>query len=288
MASDWIKMRADLFTHPKVFKIADSLGADELYIVGALLSFWAWAHAHAVDGRVDGATSHMIDRATRVDGLSAALVSVGWLHVDDDGVTIPRFEVHNGDSAKERTLKNERQSRWRERKRSKSVDAPVDGEASTSASTREEKRREDISTTDVVDTPARKRASPAAPVAKPDDVAEQTWADWLALRKVKRAPVTSTVLDGARKEADLAGMQLDAFLQVWCVRGSQGLQADWLKPAERQVASRVQQTFRERDAEAGIRRWEEMTGQRHPDRDRANGMVINATSTTPKLVETAQ
>jgi len=136
----------------------------------------------------------------------------------------------------------------------------------------------------------RKRSEPAQAIQKPDDVAEQTWADWLALRKAKRAPVTSTVVDGARKESAIAGMPLDAFLQVWCMRGSQGLQADWLKPSERQVASRVQplQTFRERDAEAGMRRWEEMTGQRHPDRDRANGMVINATTTTPKLLEAAQ
>lgn len=28
-------------------------------------------------------------------------------------------------------------------------------------------------------------------------------------------------------------MTLDAFLRVWCARGSQGLQADWLKPNER-------------------------------------------------------
>ncbi len=34
-------------------------------------------------------------------------------------------------------------------------------------------------------------------------------------------------------------MPLDAFLQVWCMRGSQGLQADWLKPQEHLIASRV-------------------------------------------------
>ncbi len=78
--------------------------------------------------------------------------------------------------------------------------------------------------------PARKRA---APPDRPDDVAEQVWADWLALRKAKRAPVTATTLDGARAEAVKAGMTLEAFLGVWCARGSQGLEAAWLKPAER-------------------------------------------------------
>ncbi|QYY30260.1 hypothetical protein K2O51_23095 [Cupriavidus pinatubonensis] len=144
-------MRTDLFTHPKVFKIAEALGKDEMFAVGALFAFWSWIDRHSVDGRVDGATSQLVDRATRVDGLAAALTSVGWLSVDEGGICIPEFGEHNGDSAKERSLKNQRQARWRERK----ADGLVGSEASTasstrastSASTREEKRREELSTT---------------------------------------------------------------------------------------------------------------------------------------------
>lgn len=77
---------------------------------------------------------------------------------------------------------------------------------------------------------ARKRA---APPDRPEDVAQQVWDDWLALRKGKRADVTATVLGEARQEAGKAGMTLEAFLRVWCLRGTQGLQADWLKPNER-------------------------------------------------------
>jgi hypothetical protein len=64
-------------------------------------------------------------------------------------------------------------------------------------------------------------------------VTEKTWRDWCALRKAKKATVSETVLDGAREEAGKAGLTLERFLAVWCMRGSQGLQADWLKPAER-------------------------------------------------------
>ena len=77
------------------------------------------------------------------------------------------------------------------------------------------------------------RSARARPLPCPEGVAEQTWADWLALRKAKKAPVTETVLENARGEAAKAGMTLDAFPRVWCARGSQGLQADWLKPHER-------------------------------------------------------
>lgn len=108
----------------------------------------------------------------------------------------------------------------------------------------------------------RKRAAPAP--SKPDDVDQQTWDDWLQLRKSKKAPVTETVLKGARSEAEIAGMPLDAFLQVWCMRGSQGLQADWLRPEERKVTARVAMSFAKQDELARRRRWEEMTGRKWP------------------------
>lgn len=77
------------------------------------------------------------------------------------------------------------------------------------------------------------KEAPRKRIARPDDVDEQVWIDWLSLRKAKRAPVTQTVVDGARREAVKAGMSLSDFLCVWCRRGSQGLEAAWLRPDER-------------------------------------------------------
>jgi hypothetical protein len=79
------------------------------------------------------------------------------------------------------------------------------------------------------------RAKPAGPPC-PDGVTEQVWSDWLELRAKKRAPVTQTVVDGLHVEAGKAGMSVEAFLRIWCQRGTHGLQADWLKPHERQGA----------------------------------------------------
>lgn len=82
--------------------------------------------------------------------------------------------------------------------------------------------------------PRKRAATPSAPVVvKPDDVDPQTWADFLTLRKAKRAPVTQTLVEDARRECAKAGMTLENFLRVWCRRGSQGLEAAWLKPDER-------------------------------------------------------
>lgn len=77
---------------------------------------------------------------------------------------------------------------------------------------------------------ARKRA--VCPT-RPDDVSEAVWRDWLALRKEKKAAVSETVLAGARREAQKASLPLERFLEIWCTRGSMGLQADWLRATER-------------------------------------------------------
>lgn len=97
---------------------------------------------------------------------------------------------------------------------------------------RVDKRREEEKTETQAQAPSRKR-DPSPSPARPDDVEPQTWGDWLVLRRAKKAPVSETVISGARAEAAKAGMPLDAFLRVWCTRGSQGLQADWLSQHER-------------------------------------------------------
>ena len=80
-----------------------------------------------------------------------------------------------------------------------------------------------------------KREKNATSVACPSDVDQQIWDDWKQLRKAKKAPVTETVVNSARKEAAKANMEFSDFLIIWCARGSQGLQADWIKPDERNL-----------------------------------------------------
>ncbi len=76
----------------------------------------------------------------------------------------------------------------------------------------------------------------SAPIPAPEDIDPQVWTDWLRLRAAKKAPVTGTVIQGARAEAAKAGMTITEFLTEWCNRGSQGLKAEWIRPA--QVGSR--------------------------------------------------
>lgn len=91
-------------------------------------------------------------------------------------------------------------------------------------------------------------AAPASPasaaptaVQRPAEVSEEVWAAWLELRRKKRAPVTGIVLEGAMKEAAAAKLSLEAFLRIWCYRGTQGLLAEWIKPQDRHLVARAAQ-----------------------------------------------
>lgn len=60
-------------------------------------------------------------------------------------------------------------------------------------------------------------------------VEPQVAADFLALRAKKRAPVTATALAGLEREADAAGMTLNAALRTSVERGWQGFKAEWIR-----------------------------------------------------------
>lgn len=134
MAGDWIKMRADLHTHPKVVRIASALKADRLRIVGGLHSAWCLFDVHSVDGFLDGYSPETIDDLIGFPGFARAMMAVGWLEQDGESLVMPRFEAHNGQSAK-------RRAQDADRKRSvRKMSAPE----ADKKRTREEKRREDL------------------------------------------------------------------------------------------------------------------------------------------------
>lgn len=131
-------------------------------------------------------------------------------------------------------------------------------------------------------TPTAKKPPPPS-IAKPDDVDAQTWADWVQLRKAKRTTASQTAVDGARVEAEKAGMPLVDFLKVWCRRGSQGLEASWLRPEEKRGTVQVA-SFRQADDEIAVRRWEEQTGRTHPSRA-SNAGIIDITPAQQRIAQ---
>lgn len=133
------------------------------------------------------------------------------------------------------------------------------------------------------------RARSTAP-AQPDGVTDQTWADWLQLRKTLKAAVTQTAIDGIAREAARAGYTLEQALVTCCANGWRGFKAEWVQRgmqshAPQLGAQRAQpQSFAQQDREAAMARWEEMTGRVHPDRQQA-GRAHNVIDITPRSVQ---
>ncbi len=87
---------------------------------------------------------------------------------------------------------------------------------------------------------AKAAADPIATVACPDGVPVEVFADFLAVRKAKRAPLTNTAMAGIAREAQKAGITLADALAICCERGWVGFRADWHadKPAAKTAARR--------------------------------------------------
>ena len=117
MAGDWIKMRTNLSSDPAVIQASRLLDCSEFKVVGLLHWIWSWADTHTEDGNAVGIDCKWINKQTDTEGLCEALVTVGWLKITDNGISIPNFASHNGASAKSRANTARRAANYTARKK---------------------------------------------------------------------------------------------------------------------------------------------------------------------------
>lgn len=128
MAGDWIKMRTDLGTSPKVVRMASALKADRFRTIGGLHSVWSLFDAHSDDGEMAGYTPGILDELIGWPGFAAAMIAVEWLVDDGESLSLPRFDTHNGASAKRRAQDADRKRAARAASASKADKARTRGE----------------------------------------------------------------------------------------------------------------------------------------------------------------
>ncbi len=144
MAVDWIKMRIDLQTHPKVVRILSATKSDKFRVIGGLHAVWSVFDAHSLDGVLHGYTLETMDHIIGWDGFSKAVADVDWLKEDGtQALVMPEFVEHNGQSAKRRA---EDQKRKRNARKTPETVPRNSGQTSDKKRTREEKRREEYIT----------------------------------------------------------------------------------------------------------------------------------------------
>jgi hypothetical protein len=120
MAGDWIKLEHVTPDKPEIVQMAAILRVDQDAVFGKCVRLWIWADQQSVDGNALNVTEPFLDRLTLCPGFAVALRQVGWLSGREGRLTIPNFDRHNGQTAKNRAQGKARV----ERSRSKECNAP--------------------------------------------------------------------------------------------------------------------------------------------------------------------
>ncbi len=136
----WIKMRVELPNDPAVMRLSKLTGLDRFAVIGRLHALWSWFDVNSACGQVEFVDADDLANVVGSREFVDALCKISWLKIKKSSAELPNFSLHNGETAKARIQKNQRQAKWRERK---NVDAPPSTPVDKKASTREEKRREE-------------------------------------------------------------------------------------------------------------------------------------------------
>ena len=195
-------MEVDLDRSPEVLQIAETLDVDEVYVVGMLWATWSMADGHASEeGRIEGGTKRMIDRRARHSGFADAMEKAGWLVVEENAIVFPKYQEHNGTTAKTRAQTQKRGERKRKRD---AKETDVKRSIVTDALP-EEKREEEIRKDSLEDhkckggdarggPDGREPVGTSAPMADPSETENvtvyadpETWSDELIARVEQKA-----------------------------------------------------------------------------------------------------
>jgi hypothetical protein len=203
MAGNWIKFDTSTSDKPEVWAIAESLGIDPDAVVGKLLRVWAWFDDQTEKGNAPIVTRALLDRKVGVTGFVTAMVQAGWMVETDGLLTLPNFDRHNGQTAKNRVLTAKRVATHKKG----NADGNAKGNAAivTRALPKEEKRREEKNTHTL---------TPKPEPIQPEDELTPHWNRWceycLAIGKpVNQIQADAILMDLGRRGTAKAIRDID-------------------------------------------------------------------------------
>ena len=210
MAIDWIKMRVDLQSHPKVVRILSAIRphdvlnkTDKFRVIGGLHAVWSVFDAHCEDGVLNGYTPETLDHVIGWDGFSSALIGVGWL-IENTGFSLamPEFLEHNGQSAKRRA---EDQKRKRDSRNSTEPVRKLSANDADKKQTREEKS---------INTPIPPKGAESVKVSEKQKTPAITLMTWLeAIKASAEKPIPEN--DPVFAYAEQVGIPPDYLRLCW-------------------------------------------------------------------------
>jgi len=181
MAGDWLKLEANTPEKEEVLAITAQLGWDDADLtVGKLFRLWRWFDQQTTDGNAARVTPALLDRIIGVSGFCEAVHAVGWLQIDESGVSLPNFDRHNGQTAKNRALTAKRVAKHKSESNDK-ANGKGNGKSVSGALPREEKNK-----------PPKSPPKKPAWGEPPDGVDPKAWGEWADYKRGRPHPSTIT------------------------------------------------------------------------------------------------
>lgn len=128
---DWLKVQKHTWRKAEIRQVARILGVSLADAFLAWFRLWSALDELSADGSIPYYTADDADSDAGLPGAGEAFAHVGWLLFDAHGCAVVHFDRHNGASAKARSLKAERQARYRAPAGDASASTPVDARPST-------------------------------------------------------------------------------------------------------------------------------------------------------------
>lgn len=223
MAGDWIKMRGNLWDDPRIARLCDLTDQGEASIIGALYWLWASADQHTEDGFMAGLSCRQIDRKTGVQGFSDALIAVGWIKEEKEGISVVNFDEHNGQSAKRRATEAKRKAGSRKASASNADKKGTQSGSDAELEKEEEKRREEKE---------KNKDKPKTKLSPRDlvdrfGISQQMAHQFAQIRKDKKLTMTPIAMDALEREFTKAGMTNQQGIAMCCENSWGGYKASW-------------------------------------------------------------
>ena len=113
MAGDWIKVEKATARKPEILQMSEILGIAPDHAFGLCFRFWSWCDDQLKTCHAIGVTNVTLDAVIGHAGFATALIKVGWLEVRSGSLSIPNFDRHLSDSAKNRAQSGKRKQKQR-------------------------------------------------------------------------------------------------------------------------------------------------------------------------------
>jgi hypothetical protein len=229
MADEWIKMRLSLTHHPKVVTLMSrcsvtkahggvtetSTRVPKAHIIGALYVIWCMADRFG-DGETGeiGADEDALDAEVGIPGFIEQLCQIGWAERTEKGLQFPRYQEHNGTTAKSRAQAARRQS-------SRRCHASVTQERDKNALKRDKNARERDQKEKEKEKEKESSKTTPLPPSLDTDRFRKAWSEWEAYRRDTKHRLTKRTIGMQLKKLEAMGHD-DAIKSI-----EQSIEAGW-------------------------------------------------------------